>query len=81
MTKTIPKKDLYRKLKLVSDDVMEHGVVYTVLQNSKPAFYIVPLDHFQEKKYKKDDLFQFIFESKNKREKNLAIHYKKFLYS
>lgn len=81
MTKTIPKKDLYRKLKLISDDVMEHGVVYTVLQNSKPAFYIVPLDYFQEKKYKKDDLFQFIFESKNKKEKNLSLRYKKFLYS
>ena len=80
MTKTIPKKDLYRKLKMVSDDVMLRGAVYTVLQNSKPAFCIVPLDHFQEKKYVKDDLFQFIFEGKDKKEKNLAYRYKKILY-
>ena len=80
MTKTIAKKDLYRKLKFVSDEVMKNGVIYTVFQNSKPAFQIVPIDTFQEKKYRKEDLFKFMFEGKDKAEKNLAENYKKYLY-
>lgn len=81
MTKTIAKKDLYRQLKLVSDDVVQNGTVYTVIQNSKPAFHIVPIAQYQEKKYKKEDIFKFMFEGKDKKEKNLALNYKKFLYN
>lgn len=80
MTKTVAKKDLYRHLKDVSEDVMKNGVIYEVLQNSKPAFYIVPLTTFSEKKYKKEDLMKFVFDSKNKKEKDLALSYKKYLY-
>lgn len=81
MTKTIAKKDLYRQLKLVSDDVVKNGTVYTVIQNSKPAFCIVPLDFFQEKKkYRREDMFKFIFKSRHPEEKNLATTYKKYLY-
>lgn len=75
MTKTVAKKDLYRNLREVSEDVMKNGVVYTVLQNSKPAFYIVPIVIFSEKKYKKEDLMKFVFKSKNRVEKNLALTY------
>ncbi len=61
MTKTIAKKDLYRQLKLVSDDVMKNGTVYIVFQNSRPAFCIVPLDFFQEKKkYSSEDMLNCI---------------------
>lgn len=80
MTKTIAKKELYRQLKAVSDDVMDNGVVYTVFQNSKPAFYIVPLMKFREKKYSKEDIHRFIFRGKDPAEKNLAQNYKKYLY-
>lgn len=81
MTKTIAKKDLYRNLKMVSDEVMKNGTVYTVFQNSKPAFYIMPLNTvYQGKKYTKEDVKNFIFGSKNKNEKNLATTYKKYLY-
>lgn len=80
MTKTIAKKELYRKLKDISEDVIKHGVIYTVLQYSKPAFYIVPIHQFKEKKYQKEDILKFIFQSKNKSEKNLATTYKKYLY-
>lgn len=78
--KTIAKKELYRQLKTVSDEVMRHGVVYTVFQNSKPAFRIVPIDSHQEKKYKKEDLSKFMFAGKDKTEKKLSLHYKKYLY-
>lgn len=81
MTKTIAKKELYRNLKLISDDVMQNGTVYTVLQNSRPAFYIVPLEKDEKKKYRKEDLAKFIFNGKNKSEKNLAQTFKKHLYS
>ncbi len=81
MTKTIAKKDLYRNLKTVSDDVMKYGIVYTVFQNSKPAFCIMPLETTHtEKKYKKQDIKNFIFDSNHKNEKNLATTYKKHLY-
>lgn len=80
MTKTIAKKDLYRNLKAVSDEVMKNGTVFIVFQNSKPAFRIVPLTmDYPEKKYEKTDLINFIFEGKNKNEKNLATTYKKLL--
>lgn len=80
-TKTIAKKDLYRNLKTVSDDVMKHGIVYTVFQNSKPAFCITPLEMTHvEKKYERTDVKNFIFKSINKAEKNLATTYKKHLY-
>ncbi|MBI3535651.1 MAG: hypothetical protein HY072_09245 [Deltaproteobacteria bacterium] len=81
MTKTIAKKDLYRQLKMVSDDVVKNGTVYTVIQNSKPSFYIVPLESFQEKKkYRREDMLKGIFRSKHPEEKNLATTYKKYLY-
>ena len=80
MTKTISKKDLYRKLKQVSDDVMKHGTVYTVLQNSKPAFLLTPLQIPQQKKFKKEDLEKFMFDGSDKKEKNLAKTYKSYLY-
>ena len=81
MIKTIAKKDLYRELKIVSDDVMNNGTVYTVFQNSKPAFCIVPLGFFEEKKkYRREDMFKFIFKSKHPEEKDLARTYKKYLY-
>lgn len=81
MTKTIAKKDLYRELKIVSDDVMRNGTVYTVFQNSKPAFYIVPLGSFEEKKkYRREDMLKGIFKSRHPEEKNLATTYKKYLY-
>jgi len=81
MTKTIAKKDLYRNLKAVSDEVMKNGTVFTVFQNSKPAFYIMPLTiEDQEKKYEKKDILSFIYDSKNKNQKNLATTYKKYLY-
>lgn len=81
MTKTIAKKDLYRNLKTVSDDVMKYGIVYTVFQNSKPAFCITPLEMAHtEKKYEREDVKNFIFNSANKKEKNLATTYKKHLY-
>lgn len=81
MTKTIAKKDLYRQLKIVSDDVVKNGTVYTVIQNSKPAFCIVPMGTFEEKKkYKKEDLFKFMFKSRHPEEKDLARNYKKYLY-
>ncbi|MFA6305158.1 MAG: hypothetical protein WC651_00300 [Candidatus Gracilibacteria bacterium] len=81
MVKTIAKKDLYRNLKTVSDDVMKYGIVYTVLQNSKPAFCITPLEMAHtEKKYERTDVKNFIFDSADKTEKNLATTYKKHLY-
>lgn len=81
MTKTIAKKDLYRQLKMVSDDVVNNGTVYTVIQNSRPSFYIVPLGSFQEKKkYRREDMFKAIFRSKHPEEKDLARNYKKYLY-
>lgn len=81
MTKTIAKKDLYRQLKMVSDDVVQNGTIYTVIQNSKPSFWIGPMGHFQEKKkYKKEDLLKFVFHSKHPEEKDLARNYKKYLY-
>lgn len=81
MTKTIAKKDLYRQLKMVSDDVVKNGTVYTVIQNSRPSFYIVPLESYQEKKkYRREDMFKAIFHSKNEKERNLATTYKKYLY-
>lgn len=80
MTKTIAKKELYRSLKMVSDDVMQNGVTYVVIQNSKPAFLIKPTEEKKDKKYKKSDILKFAFESKNAEEKDLALNYKKYLY-
>lgn len=80
MTKTIAKKDLYRQLKEVSDDVVKNGTVYVVIQNSKPAFNIVPIEIKQKKKYRKEDIFKFMFTGKDKKERNLALNYKKYLY-
>jgi|GEM_PF-1845677 len=81
MTKTIAKKDLYRELKIVSDDVVKNGTVYTVFQHSKPAFYIVPVEVYEgKKKFKREDMTKFIFHSKNLKEKNLATNYKQYLY-
>ena len=81
MTKTIAKKDLYRQLKTVSDDVMENGEIYTVLQYSKPAFQIMPAYLTPHKKYQKKDIERFMFKGKDSKEKNLSTTYKKFLYS
>lgn len=81
MTKTIAKKDLYRQLKIVSDDVVKNGTVYIVIQNSKPAFQIVPTDFQGQKKYRREDMFAGIFHSKNEKERNLATTYKKYLYN
>lgn len=80
MTKTIAKKDLYRQLKMVSDDVVKNGTVYIVIQNSKPAFHIVPIENQEKKKYRREDMFKAIFHSKNEKERNLATTYKKYLY-
>lgn len=81
MTKTIAKKDLYRQLKMVSDDVVQNGTVYVVIQNSRPAFQIVPTDFQEKKKYRREDMLKGIFHSKNGKEKNLATTYKKYLYN
>lgn len=81
MTKTIAKKDLYRQLKMVSDDVVKNGTVYTVIQNSKPSFWIGPIGtHNEKKKYRREDMFKGIFRSKHPEEKDLARNYKKYLY-
>ncbi len=80
MNKVVAKKDLYRQLKEISDDVMKNGVSYTVIQNSKPAFCITPILSEVTKKYDKEDIYKFIFHSKDKKEKNLAQNYKKYLY-
>lgn len=61
MLKTIAKKELYRKLKVVSDDVMKNGAVYVVIQNSKPAFCIAPIDFQWNKKYYREALKKSIF--------------------
>lgn len=80
MIKTIAKKDLYRNLKEVSDDVMLNGISYTVVQYSKPAFQITPLDKPLEKKLTRKDGEKFMFHGKDPREKHLATTYKKYLY-
>ncbi len=80
MTKTIAKKDLYRQLKMVSDDVVNNGTIYTVIQNSKPAFCITPIEVQDGKKYRREDMLKAIFRSKHPEERNLATTYKKYLY-
>lgn len=80
MNKTVSKKALYRHLKSVTDDVMENGHSYTVIQNSRPAFYIVPLSWKVKGKYSKKDLDKFIFKGKDKSEDSLAVNFKRYLY-
>lgn len=79
MTKTIAKKDLYRQLKTVSDDVMKNGTTYTVLQRSAPAFQITPMQD-PNKKYKKSDIERFIIREKSGKKTNLSTTYKQYLY-
>lgn len=81
MAKTVAKKDLYRHLKMISDDVMENGEIYTVLQHSKPAFQIMPAYLTPHKKYQKKDIEKFMFKGKDPEEKNLSTTYKKYLYT
>jgi hypothetical protein len=80
MTKTIAKKDLYRQLKTVSDDVMKNNATYTVVQYSRPAFMIVPVAAALGKKYRRADGKKFMFQGKDLSLKNLATTYKKYLY-
>ncbi len=80
MTKTISKKELYRNLKDVSDDVIQNGTTYTVVQYSKPAFQITPIQVAQLKKYRREDGEKFMFTGKDKSLKNLATTYKKYIY-
>ncbi len=80
MTKTISKKELYRNLKEVSDDVMENGTTYTVVQHSKPAFQITPIQTPHLKKYSREDGKKFMFAGKDMSLKNLATTYKQHLY-
>lgn len=80
MTKTISKKELYRNLKDVSDDVMQNGTTYTVVQYSKPAFQITPMHSLYLKKYRREDGKKFMFTGKDKSLRNLATTYKKYLY-
>ncbi len=81
MTKTISKKELYRNLKDVSDDVIQNGTTYTVIQYSKPAFQITPLDIMPKKKYQKTDIERFIIHEKSSKKTNLSTTYKQYLYS
>lgn len=80
MTKTISKKELYRNLKSVSDDVMNNGAEYTVFQYSQPVFQIIPLVKTAEKKFQRKDLAAFIFRGRTKNGRNLSTTYKKYLY-
>lgn len=79
--KVISKTTLYKQLKVVSDDVMQHQQTYVVFQGSKPAFKITPIDEAKPtKKYRKEDIYKFMFKSKHP-DKDLARNYKKYLYS
>jgi hypothetical protein len=79
--KIISKTALYRQLKVVSDDVMNHGQSYIVFQGSKPAFQITPISKKStQKKYTKNDIHKFIFVGTNS-DPDLARNYKKALYS
>ncbi len=80
MTKTIAKKDLYRHLKEVSDDVMKNQTTYTVVQYSRPAFQITPVQTIEKKKYSREDGKKFMFPGRDSSLRNLATTYKKYLY-
>lgn len=79
ITKTISTKDLYFNFKNISDEVQK-WTIFTVLKYSKPVYKIVPIENKIEKKYNLSDLNNFIFESKNNNEKNLATDFKKYIY-
>ena len=80
MNKTITKKELYKNLKAICQEVMEKGISYTVYQYSKPAFNINPLKKLPKKKYTKKDIDKlFPIPAKNGKE-NLATTFKKELY-
>jgi len=80
MTKFISTKQLYKNLKIISQEA-ENGTVFIVLKHSKPVYKIVPLEKKvkQKSKYSLKDISKFTFHSKNK-ENNLALKYKKFIY-
>ena len=85
MTNFISTKELYTNLKKVSERVMK-GDSYIVLKFSKPAFTISPFQSAeqsaaQEKKYSWKDGKKFMFTGKDKKEKNLAQNFKKYIYS
>jgi len=84
MTNFISTKELYSSLKKVSENVMK-GDSYIVLKFSKPAFQITPLpkeaNGSSAKKYTWADAKKFMFTGKDKKEKNLAQNFKKYIYS
>ncbi|PKL36504.1 hypothetical protein CVV38_01195 [Candidatus Peregrinibacteria bacterium HGW-Peregrinibacteria-1] len=82
MEKFVSTKEIYGNFKKVSDDVMKNGNTYVVLKYSKPAYKIVPFDDISsgDKKYGMKDLEEFVFSSKNTKENDLAISYKKYIY-
>ena len=85
MTNFISTKELYRSLKKVSERVMK-GDTYIVLKFSKPAFQITPLENKtivseKPKKYTWADSKKFMFTGKDKKEKNLAQNFKKYIYN
>lgn len=80
MTKTISKKELYRNLKMVSDDVVKNGTKYTIIQYSKPAFQITPVESVPEKKLSRADGKRFMFHGRDPKLRNLSTTYKKYLY-
>ena len=82
MQKFISTKSLYTNFKKISDEVQK-GTTFIVLKHSRPAYQITPLstENFEEKKYTLKDIDQFTFQGKNKKEKNLATNFKKYIYT
>ncbi len=82
MQKFVSTKELYTNFKKVSEEV-QNGTTFIVLKYSQPAYKITPLEEEEKggsKKYRLEDLSQFVFKSKNK-EKDLATSFKKYIYA
>ena len=78
----ISTKDLYSNIKKVNEQVQK-GMTFVVLKYSRPAYKITPLEQADteiSKQYTLKDISKFTFTSKNP-EKNLAIDFKKHIYS